>query len=404
MLTPAAEGTVVWDDGAGPSTLALPANTTSFVLGLLRPSTTVDLTFTDAAGANLTATFETGPARIALTFDVVGSLDVPVLAFPFGCADQQSRLVLASPDGVVLGDLDLAALHPTSGVRPIRGLRADGTDRLLAIVGNETLAEVDPVRGTSVATRPGTVVHHDVVRHDGLLWALTAEVLTFGGTDWVMDGLVAVPSGGVPERTWSLADVFTPTGSAPPSGYWADTFDAPDYAHANSLAFDPSGRPILSLHRHDAILRLTPDLDADLLVVGSPASDLAPGDVTLTGVVDPTFGSQHHVTAASDDEWWMFDNEGVDEGARALRLDFDGASAVAGDVRPTGRVCPGQGSVDVLDDGTVLADCSAQATFIAMDAAGIETWSMAVGCATGSPSDATVYRVVPLWPDRAVVP
>lgn len=400
-----------WTEPGGSSrSRTTPHGTTHVVeIGLLIPDAIYVIEARDDAG-NVVAegSFDADglPDAMRLDFDVSGVATAPYVVFPFGCAGAASHVVVATSDGVVVGYEDVAVSVGFLGERAVRGLTDNGDGSLLVIVGNEAIVSWDPERGVTAqwASAEGTlpaVVHHDALQKQGLLWALTASVATYGGREYVMDGVVAVDEAGGVMESWGIGEVLVPDGSGQASGYWADRFPgAVDFVHANSLSADEDGGLLLSLHKEDAVLRLDGALQADWLLVGSPSSALAPGDLVLSGSggIVPTFRGQHHVTAPESGALWMLDNEGSPDGARVLVFALTDGAAGAVEERPTGLVCPGQGSATRLPNGNAVVDCSAEATFLELPASGPAAWQMTARCAYGLPTDDTVYRALPFTP------
>jgi hypothetical protein len=94
----------------------------------------------------------------------------------------------------------------------------------------------------------------------------------------------------------------------------------------------------------------------------------------------------------------MLDNEGVNEGARALVFSLTEGAATAVDERQTGLVCPGQGSATRLDNGSAVIGCSAEAAVVELPASGPPAFRLDAACAYGSATDDTVYRALPFTP------
>jgi hypothetical protein len=378
-------------------------------IGLLEPDAIYEVVVNDSEGRLLgSGHFDADglPDAMRLANGVMGAPSVPYTVFPFGCDGAASHVVIVDAAGTVVGFEDVAAAVGFSGVRAVRGLTDSGEGTLLVLVGNDSVVEYDPDVGI-VATWTATdgtlpaVVHHDVARHDGLLWVLTAEEVEASGRRYVMDGVVALDAAGNVAARWNVGDVLLPDGSGQPSGYWADAFPgAVDFVHANSIAFDAEGGLLVSLHKEDAVLRLDPGLALDWLLVGNNGSALAPGDVVLSGSggVVPTFRGQHHVTSPEPGALWMLDNEGVNEGARALVFSLTEGAATAVDERQTGLVCPGQGSATRLDNGSAVIGCSAEAAVVELPASGPPAFRLDAACAYGSATDDTVYRALPFTP------
>ncbi len=407
-LAEAAAVTWTWDDGEGNSGSALtPSGTRHEVfVSLLVPDAVYEIEGVDDSGTVVAkGAFDADglPESLLLSFDISGQPGAPFVVFPFGCHDAQSLLVVARTDGVVVGYEDLATAFGFTGKRPIRGLTATEEGTFLVLVGNDVVAEVDFARGivASFSAEAGTlpaVVHHDVLRSDGVLWALTAEARSFAGSSYVMDGVIGLDAAGGVVASWNVADVLTPTGDGAAGGYWGERFPgAIDFVHANSLAVDDDGGFLVSLHKEDAVLRLDKDFVYDWLLVGNPASALAPGDVVLAsgGAIVPTFSGQHHVWSPEPGLLWMLDNEGAADGARVLGFAIDGASATAIDERQSGLNCPGQGNASRLENGNAWVDCSESATFVELEPGGATVFSMTPSCSYGEPSDETLYRALP---------
>ena len=368
----------------------------------------------DAARGDATAA-TTGalPPRFDLVTTVTDNgATVDEVLLNYGC-DGSDDLVILDRRGRVVWYQDSTTDFPPVGARTTRGFSVTPHQTLLVTYDRTAVAEWDLagnlLRTWSGAALPGAM-HHDLLEHNGLVYAVFAEAETFpNGVTYVLDGFVVWDAQGAEVARFRIDEVIDPTFVEQlQGGYWNDLFpDGLDFAHVNALAVDDDGDAWLSLHQWDALLEVRadptqPDFGAMVSVMGGgPRAAPIGNDWTLSSALttDLGFEAQHHVSAPAPGELMLFDNgKRAPEVSRVLRFALDPTTQQAEiiDERPMdGLYCSGQGSAFPLPSGNVLADCAPEDTLLELTETGEVAWRAEVAC-PGAPMGRPLYRAVPL--------
>jgi hypothetical protein len=353
------------------------------------------------------------PARFDLVTTVTDNgATVDEVLLNYGC-DGSDDLVILDRRGRVVWYQDSTNAFPPVGTRTTRGFSVTPRQTLLVTYDRTAVAEWDLgghlVRAWTGAALPGAM-HHDLLEHDGWVYAVFAEAETFpNGVTYVLDGFVVWDAQGAEVARFRIDQAIDPTFVEQlQGGYWNDLFPGGvDFAHVNALAVDAEGNAWLSLHQWDALLEVRadptqPDFGAAVSVLGGgPRAAPIGNDWTLSSALttDLGFESQHHVSAPAPGELMLFDNgKRAPEVSRVLRFALDPTTLQAEivDERPMdGLYCSGQGSAFPLPSGNVLADCAPEDTLLELTEAGEVAWRAEVAC-PGAPMGRPLYRAVPL--------
>jgi hypothetical protein len=304
----------------------------------------------------------------------------------------QTRFVLTNADlrdhGTLVIVDDLARpvwyVDITAFARNVSGLSFTEEGTVLAIFDDRLLMEF-ALDGTVLrewsSDLLGTYVHHEVFRHDGLIWALVVEQLASGGRNYAVDGLWAFDDSGVPVEKWSMSEVYpleeTPWYSG--LGYWSEEYPtAYDPFTVNSLQVGPDGDWYVSRRVDNEIIRV--ETDPASPNVGQAVWTLrGDGEGTLDeGAyigVTPRFSGQHQVTRVDDGSVWMLDNNGSFAGSRGLQIAVSEATNTAQAVAdyPLGEVCPVTGGIGFVGEN-VLVTCGTSYRFVEFAPEGEILW------------------------------
>ena len=346
-------------------------------------------------------------------YEATGSDDQDVEALLAVSSCAPGWLHLLDADGDVIWYLDLRTVLDPVGGFTVAGAHRTEEGTVLAVLGRERIVEVNLGGEVLLDLRKGRdfehSVHHDLVRRDGVLYALYAEVVASGEYDYMVDGVYAWDADGVLIDEASLAGAW-PYAEAPwmvDEGYWTGRFpNVVDFTHANSLFVDAGGDLVLSLRHLHAVVGLaggpgTPGFgDVQWTLVGDPTSPLGAGDFGWVGPAPRNFSGQHDAQLLDATTLLMFDNRLVaDEPGRVaeLRLDWDAATVQVRESWSFERACPVQGVARrVGPRGHVVATCSSAGQVREFRPGSAEpVWEMEMSC--GALPFASLPRAVP-WP------
>lgn len=379
-----------------------------------------DVTASTGDGAVATASFRTAPLPALvqqLHVDVTGIDPVTdTLMVPFRC-DEVPFLGIIDVTGalvwyqelIVDGDGTIGMFNPTD----------DGG--VVAIVAHD-VQEWDLrgqlrrqlVEGIDFDNR----IHHDVIKRDGLLYALFADVYPVGSQEAVVDGIYVFDDTAIVD-TWELYDHVVITEADLAGGdhlFWQDVFPgAVDFSHANSLFVDDGGIYV-STRWLSTVWKLRPHADpafGDVVwrLVGRPQSPILP-DFRLTADVPGPAGfvEQHHARIDPAGRLTLFDNRlGVSPTSRiiAYALDPTGIDAAPGtaagaatvvEAHDLGQMCDTQGSVYTTPAGDRVATCAPTGEVLEYRADGGDTpaYTMKVQCADDAGLRVIMPRAVPI--------
>jgi hypothetical protein len=287
---------------------------------------------------------------------------------------------------------------------------------------------VDPGVTPDATWDSGTYVHHDILRADDRIYALSAESIdvpdsedpsapicaTLPETTYpiVVDGVIAFDrSSNLQVVNWELDDVYSvaytadrcsgPTACGG-GGYWDGLLAGCDWAHANSLWIDAADQWLLSYKNPDIVASI--DMSgASAVEDWSLCADGAGCTYSLGTAV--TFSEQHAAMWSGDDpdRMLLFDDEaGTPTGydSRALVLDWSSGSpaveAALDMVRVDGSTrakCTTGGSVlDISGTTSAVGFCAkydlptvASASPLVNEfnfETGARNWAMEVSCST----------------------
>ena len=328
----------------------------------IRPESTIDFQL-DGPDGELSGQLTTRalPSSVTGPLATTGTSTADALMMPLTCASEPT-LGIVDPDGTPIWYQTLPGTPEIGGNVGGFHLTDQGT---VLVVANRMLHEFR-LDGTLVRRLEQGVdfddpLHHDVFGINGYIYALVADVHTFDGLDYVLDGLAVFDANGLVAE-WTLADHHTPTEfTFNPGGFWNGTFPtANDYSHANSITVDSSGTGWISFRHLDAVIQLEADPtdarfgDIDWSIAGTAASPF-PSDYTVTSDLDgpADFLQQHHITRDPNGQYTLFDNRGPGDLSRAIVLDLEPAtqSARIVDTYEVGQSCGAQGAIYTLPNG-----------------------------------------------------
>lgn len=250
-------------------------------------------------------------------------------------------------------------------------------------------------------------VHHDLVKKDGLVYALRARAGQLDGATAVVDGVYVFDADGAlldeldTEGLWS--PVVQPWMA---EGYWGGLFPgALDPTHANSIVVDEAGDLIVSFRHLYAFAKFRGGPGTATFgelvwtaVGGADSPISADQEFVLTGGVDPEFQGQHDVNFAPDGTLLLLDNGyQTPQTTRAVRyaLDEEGRVLTALEAWDTGLVCPILGGARSLPGGHVVATCdSAGQVFEFAPGSPSPVWQATAICESIIPS--LVPRAIPI--------
>ncbi len=347
-----------------------------FVLWRLRAQAEYTVRVQPAAGAELQAVVRTGvvPDAHAIAPVVVGTPSWEALLLPHEC-NGGANLLLVDAAGEVLWYLPTS--EGIAGAGFVDGFDAS-TGSVSAVLGRSGLRSwtwtQEPLLDLSWPGALAGPVHHDVVRHNGHVYALSAElVVGEDGLDYVMDQVLVFDALGAEVARWRMADAFPPAGGvAAPGGFWHAVFpDAWDFAHSNGISVEDDGDILLSSRIHHTVLRVEGDWSAAdfgsvvWALSYDPASALG-SDFGFSGTAVPgDFQEQHHPSRDDQGRLMLFDNRGFGASSRATIWELDelGMGATLVQAWDLGEHCPVQGSLfQVPGSDNVVATCASSQT------------------------------------------
>ena len=341
-----------------------------------KPQTTYTWRVTADDGDARVGTLGTGtlPEEFSPQYTVVDSDDARVqgMLVYSTCAPGWTHIV--DRDGDVVWYERLPDLLEDQKLFSLAGLERTPEGTILSVVGRMRVVEITMGGEVRLDLRRGVHfdddVHHAVTRHEGITYALFAEVVDDGEFEYLVDGVYAFDGEQLLARA-SLADAWPLVGQPwTLSGYWASHYPgAFDFTHANGIAVRSSGELVVSLRHLHAVVGLrgnpgTPGFGTlAWSVVGNPASSIAPGDYAMPFGV--AFAGQHDAQIVESDagpvRLRMFDNRlDLKENARAVEFELNelARTATVHQSWSMATACPIQGTAREVEDGHILAVCS----------------------------------------------
>lgn len=379
-----------------------------------------DATASTDDGIVATTSFRTAPLPALvqqLHVDITGNDPVTdTLMVPFRCDNVPFLGIIDASGGLVWyqelivdGDGTIGMFNPTD----------DGG--VVAIVAHD-VQEWDLrgqlrrqlVEGVDFANR----IHHDVIKRDGLLYALFADVYPVGSQEAVVDGIYVFDDQRIVD-TWELYDHVAITEADLAGGdhlFWQDVFPgAVDFSHANSLFVDDGGIYV-STRWLSTVWKLRPHADpafgeVEWRLVGRPQSPIPPDFRLSADVPGPVgFVEQHHARIDPAGRLTLFDNRlGASPTSRIIAYDLDptgiaaapgaaAGSAVLVEAHDLGQMCDTQGSVFTTAAGDRVATCAPTGEVFEYRADGGDTpaYTMKVQCAEDAGLRVIMPRAVPI--------
>jgi len=215
-------------------------------------------------------------------------------------------------------------------------------------------------------------LHHDVFIRDGLRYAVNAQLHTFDGHDFVIDGFYVFDDSGI-IGTWNLADHLDsdPVWTGQKLRFWSDEWPgAEDFAHANAIYATEDGTLLFSARRLNRVYAISgfhqPDFGDILWVLDGQTG----ADFEITGSPDGKndFDGQHHPQLVGE-TLTLFDNRiGLNARTVAMTLDIPAGSATITEVHSLHRRCSIQGSTYVLANANVVATCGSSKEIFELEA------------------------------------
>lgn len=369
-------------------------DTVAFTVWKLRPQTAYTVRLS-AGGVEQQADLETGevPAEFRLAPVLTGTASFDEILVPFQCAGT-SMVALLDTDGTMLW------YQPTgdngSPFDLVDGFDA-GPDGVTAVVGRNALRswswDGTPTFDLALPGALPSPVHHDALVHDGHIFVLSADQVTGAdGNPYVMDGVLVYALDGSLVASWSLADVYEPTGFTAGGGFWGSTFpDAQDWAHTNGIEIDGNGDWLLSSKRFDTVIKVRGDWTApdfgEVLwgLSADPSSELGSDFAFQGGPAPVDFQDQHHPNFDDQGRLLLFDNRVPFVGssrATVWELDETALTATLVHAWELDESCPVQGAAFPLANEHVVATCaSAQRVYEFLPGQAEPMWTMTVACA-----------------------
>lgn len=338
--------------------IELPANTVhAFVLSGM----TADTAFTwtaEAGGASAVGDFRTGIPNGVPDIVVTGEA-----TFDFVLFAHKETLHIANTQGELVWYKPL----PDEGDGP-QGGRMTGTSWLgdgIAFSISSTLYEIGLDGEFRFESRRGVghdlPLHHDVFVRDGLRYSVNAQMYTFDGHDFVIDGFYVFDDDGL-YKEWSLGDHLDsdPVWTNNHLGFWSDEWPgAEDFAHANSVSAAEDGTILFSTRYLDRVYGIagvdSPNFGDVLWTLDGQGG----GDFVIGGSPDglDNFDGQHHAELHGD-TLTLFDNRtGNNARTMSMQLDHVAGTATVDEVHSLNQSCNIQGANYILGNGNVLATC-----------------------------------------------
>jgi hypothetical protein len=237
-------------------------------------------------------------------------------------------------------------------------------------------------------------IHHDLFKHDDILYALWADTVEVGRAEVVLDGLYLFDEADAVVGEWSLADHISleerDLVGLPPRGFWEDEFPgAVDWSHANAVFVDDDGITV-STRWISTVWRLagfdSPRFgEVEWRLVGEQDSPIPADFVLESGLTDVLgFRGQHHATVSPGGLLSLFDNRRGADPSRALAYALDPSAGVAElvAVHTLPQHCDVQGGAFIQDNGDMVATCADTGVVYHYRAGGdgAESFSMGVQC------------------------
>jgi hypothetical protein len=336
---------------------------------------------------------------LAPSWSATGTSHVENLLFPFGCGGSgtvsSDYLIIADTDGRIVWYQDVAQAMGYAPATIDAFTVGRGVNRIHAIVDKEYIVEYDlsgelvslmcRCDASGLCSNGATpdvcfddYVHHDLQVRDGLLWALTAQEVSFPDPadcdgdastttlNFIMDGLNAWSLDGTQVVDWDMSEIYTPW-LCGQDFYWRGLMDGEDWAHANSLWVSADDAWTISVRFTSTIIQVegdlaSPDWGQLLWELRGDAADTSDDWSLTSSSYSPDFNWQHHAWWTLGGTMMLYDNQRMTtDNSRAIELDFDETTGVAEVVAAydLGMGCDGQGGAfDLQPSGHVVANCS----------------------------------------------
>jgi hypothetical protein len=379
------------------------------------------------------------------TWSSTGTAFVDNVLFGFGCAASgtvsSDYLIIADSDGDIVWYQDVTQVTGSSPTTIDGYTVGRGVNRIHAILDKEYIVEYD-LSGELVSLMcrcdsaglctNGAVpdvcfddyLHHDLLVKDGILWALTAQEVSYADTadcdgdpstttlDFVMDGVNGWTLDGTQVVDWDMSEIYTPW-LCGQEQYWSGRMDGEDWAHANSIWVGADKRWTMSIRFTSEVIQVEGDAaDADFgQLVWELSGDAADSgdDWSLTSTsFSPDFNWQHHAWWTLQGTMMLYDNQRLTtDDSRAIELDLDATTGVAEVIAEydLGLGCDGQGGAfDMQPSGHIVVNCSdvtstpgvVDASIYEFDPASTTpVWQLDVSCDASASTPG--YRVGPLY-------
>ena len=380
------------------------------------------------------------------TFSTTETSAVEHVLFDFGCGGSSSAetdyLIITDTDGTIVWYQDIIGITGSRG-STIGGYAVGrGVNHIHAVINKEYIVEWDMsgevhslmcrCDSSGLCTNGDTPdvcfdewVHHDLVVKDDMLWAVTAEEVSFPDRDdcdgdpttktidFIMDGVLAWTRDGTEVINWDMSEVYTPW-SCGQENYWNLQMDGEDWAHANSLWVNSDNEWTLSLRFLNRIIHVDGDPSSstfgDLIwdLSGNLLDSSDDWDLISSASYAAQFSWQHHAWWKPDGTLMVYDNQTLGpHDTRSIAIEFDETAMTADivDEHDLGMICNGQGAAfDMLPSGHIVANCSddgttpgvVDPTIMEFTGTGSTTaWEMDVSCGTTTYPMAS--RVGPLY-------